>query len=42
MNILRFFDKLENKIRVRLSRYPILYALKRIGRDKKTTQEIEK
>jgi hypothetical protein len=25
--ILRFFDKLEDKIRVHLSRYPILYAL---------------
>ncbi|MFA4890125.1 MAG: hypothetical protein WC587_00610 [Candidatus Paceibacterota bacterium] len=27
MRLIKFFDKLENKIRMRLSRYPILYAL---------------
>jgi uncharacterized protein YneF (UPF0154 family) len=27
MRLIKFFDKLENKIRTRLSRYPILYAL---------------
>lgn len=27
MKIIKFFDKLEDKIRKRLSRYPILYAL---------------